>query len=281
MNPASSDPAANEQYTGRNKEVVRPDRHVTRCARTSENGTGMTLKVLFAGVDGTGKTASLNALVPRLDAHYRVLRLGNSGYFWSHRGLDEPLIGPRVLAQIDRARELANRFHLYGVFLVGVFLFKFLVAKYFERFRDVDLVMHESDPLIHPTVFVGYHFPWLRRTSLQWRFRTLSRLIGSPRKTLILFLEADVSVSLARVERRTAEGGPPLDPHENFEDLTALKADFDETVRSAEREGYSVLRVDTSTKSVDEVASQIDSAIRDRLSGRSESPRPETAHGLP
>ena len=225
----------------------------------------MKLKILFAGIDGTGKTTCLDALVSVIDPTHCVMRVGSSGYFLTHRGVRRELVSRELQDQIDRIGQRARRWRIYGFFLIVNFLFKFLSSKYFQAVRDADVVMFETDTLLHPAVVITYHFPFMRRVSAKVRFRAVRLMFGGRRNTTIVYFEANPATSVERILRREAETGMPVEPHENLEDLTALKEEFEKVVEAAIAAGYDVVWVDTNDHSAEEVARIVEQALRDRL----------------
>jgi thymidylate kinase len=225
----------------------------------------MKLKVLFSGIDGTGKTTCLDLVVDRLEADHRVLRVGGSAYFLSFQGVREPLISRKLQRRIFGIGRVADRVHLYGIYLIFNFLFKFISSRYFQFSRKADVVMLETDTLLHPAVVITYHFPWLRRLSPKWRFRTASALFGSRRNTLIVYFEADPAVSVQRILQREILSGTEVQPHENLEDLKMLEQEFEAVLRVASEAGYDVVRVDTNERSAEQVAKEVEAELRKRL----------------
>jgi len=225
----------------------------------------MKLKVLFSGIDGTGKTTCLDLVADRLQSQHRVLRVGGTAYFLAFQGVKEPLISRKLQHRIHRIGSAARRVHLYGVYLVFNFLFKFGSSKYFQFARTADVVMFEADTLLHPAVVITYHFPRLRRLSPKWRFRATSALFGSPRGSLIVYFKADPEVSVDRICQREIREGTAVQPHENVEDLKMLEREFEAVLQVAAEAGYDIVRVDTNERSAEQVANTVEAELRKRL----------------
>jgi thymidylate kinase len=228
----------------------------------------MKQKVLFAGIDGTGKTTCLYALLDRMDPAWRVLKIGFSGTYLVHGGERRRLVSQALQERIEAIGEGSRRFRLYGVFLIFNFLWKYALSKYLQLSQRADVVMFETDTLLHPAVYLTHHFAFARKIPPRWRFRVVSWLFGRRRGTLILYLEADPAVSVERVERREREKGIPVEPHENLRDLSALKLEFERMVAAAVAAGYRVVRIDTTHRSSDEVTALAQQALASALGGR-------------
>lgn len=219
--------------------------------------------MLFAGIDGSGKSTCLDGLVDRLEGELRVLRIGVDGFELFHRGTHRQLVSSeRMEAVGDRVRGT----FLYGFWLMANFARKMFFSRYYEWFGDYDVVMFETDTLLNPSVYIAYHFPWLDRfLPARRRFALLSALFGAPRHTLILYLEVTPEVGLARCERREAEEGYAIEPHENLDDLRVLAATFEEVVAAARRKGYALESIATDALSEKEMIDAAERVVRARL----------------
>lgn len=114
------------------------------------------------------------------------------------------------------------------------YLYKFVVVKYVERFGKCDLMMFEIDFLLHPAVFVAYHFPWTGKISSKLRMRLFSCLYGSKDKSTILHLDIDPVEAVRRIHAR----GEEVQAHENQRDLTTLRAEFARVIAAGRSDGF-------------------------------------------
>jgi len=218
-------------------------------------------RIMFAGIDGSGKTTCMDRVIRRIDPRFRVLRVGVPGPALFVGGQKEALICGSWQERIDRARELSRRFYLYGVFLIFHFTYKFLYVRWLGSFRDSDLVFYETDTLLHPAAVITYHFPVARRLSARWRLRFMSILFGSRKKMLIFYLDVSPETAVRRIQQREVEEGVPIEPHENREDLAALKHQFEQLVAEAEALGYPIVRIEVEQQGLDEVREEVESAL--------------------
>ena len=225
----------------------------------------MKLKVLFAGIDGSGKSSCLDALISRLEPELRVLKIGVESPCLCYRGQKEELINPKWYVRIGRLRERSIRYHVHGIFLIFNFLYKFLCAKYFAAFHKTDVVVFESDTLLHPAVYITYHFPFSKLLSASWRLRLVHLLFGSTQDVVIFYLDTDPELAVERIDRRGIE----IQPHENMQDLTVLRAEFEQVLSAASARGYDILRIDTGAAGPVQAADQAEASVRERLAADS------------
>lgn len=218
-------------------------------------------KVLFAGIDGSGKTTCMDLVLKRMDPRYHVLRIGVSGPELVAGGRGEKLISPAAQRRIRQLGARMRRVHLYGVFLIFHFTYKFLFARWFEIFQEADLVVYETDTLLHPAAVLTYHFPLARRVSPGWRLRLLGLVFASRKTSLRFYLDVTPETAVQRIERREREEGLAAEPHENLDDLRALRAEFEELVTAAEEIGYRIVRIDVNDKDPDAVRDEIERSL--------------------
>lgn len=220
------------------------------------------LRVYFSGIDGSGKTSCLDGLIERLSPPNRVLRIGTTGFLIFEAGRSTRLINS------DRMEALGSKVRgtpLYGFWLICNFLYKFLASKYFAWSADYQVAMLETDMLINPSAYLAFHFPRLCRVlSPATRFRLLHTFFGARRGTVILHLDVTPEVGLARCQSREEEDGYEIEPHENLEDLTLLRAQFEEITQAARDKGYDIVTIDTSDLSRDQMMDAAETEIRKR-----------------
>jgi thymidylate kinase len=221
-------------------------------------------RILFAGIDGSGKTTCLEFLIEKLNRKYRVVKIGPSGPMLFYKGarkklFDNPLYSPRGVA----AALYENRYSR-GLFIAVRFLCNFCVAQYL-RFRcNAELIMHESDTLLHPCVYMTYYLSCTKRLSPQARFSIIHHIFGPKKNSVIFYLAADAETAMERIKRRDTT----FHHHENVDDLKILKTDLDAAVDVALNRGVDIVRIDTNGKSQEAVCEEIATIVQSRLSNR-------------
>lgn len=239
---------------------MEPTTIATRAARAAD--TVENHKVLLAGIDGSGKSTCLDALIDRMqDRDFSVTKVVNKDGSIYRNG-ERKLLYRRFFELVEGARDTSQKFNLYSVFLAVKFLYKLLVIKRVLGDPRTDLTMFEIDLLLHPSVYMTYHFPrlsrWLGRAS---RFRLMTKLTGATPDFSVFYLEVEPAVSMERIRKR----GIRIAKHENVEDLRRLADEFDRVIRVAEEHGYEIVRVNTNDKSLDQVADEIEEVLASRL----------------
>jgi thymidylate kinase len=219
-------------------------------------------KVLLAGIDGSGKSSCLDALIERMQQRdFSVTKVVNKDGSIYRNG-KRTLIYGRFFEMVESSRGFAQKLNIYSIFLAVKFLYKLLVIKHVLRRPITDLTMFEIDLLLHPSVYMTYHFPrlsrWLGRTR---RFRLMTKLTGAAPDFSVFYLEVDPEVSMERIRKR----GIHIARHENVDDLTKLAGEFDSVIAVAEAHGYDVVRVNTNDKNLDQVADEIEGILASRL----------------
>ena len=184
-------------------------------------------RVLLAGIDGSGKSSCLDTLISRFERGYTVTKIVNRDASIERNG-ERRLAFRWLYERLESMRSASLQYRLYGVFLAVKFLYKVLVIKYVLRRDPSDLTMFEIDLLLHPAVYVTYHFPFSRWIGRPLRFRLVSMLTGTNPDDSVFYLETDPDVAMERIRRR----GLHLASHENVQDLTALKEEFDRMIEA-------------------------------------------------
>jgi thymidylate kinase len=228
--------------------------------RTSEIGP---LHVYFSGIDGSGKTSCMEGLIARLSPPNRILRVGTTGVLLLADGESEHLMDSERMQALGRK---VRGTPLYGFWLIGHFVYKFVAAKYFSRSADYQIAMLETDTLINPSAYLSFHFPRLcRLLSPATRFSLLHAFFGARRRTVILYLDVDPIVGVGRCRTREEDTGQVMDPHENVEDLTRVRDQLGEIIQAAQAKGYDLVTIDTSSLSVEQVIDAAETEIRNRV----------------
>ena len=219
-------------------------------------------KVLLAGIDGSGKSSCLDALIERLEPEYSVTKVVNKdGSIYRNGQLK--LIFRRFFEMVEGTRDASQKYNFYSIFLAIKFMYKLLVVKNVLRRPVTDLTMFEIDLLLHPSVYMTYHFPrFCKWVNARTRFRIMSKLTGASPEFSCFYLEADPEVSMERIRKR----GIHIAAHENVEDLRKLKEEFDRVIDVASSCGYRVVRVNTNDKNLAQVTDEIESILSNRLS---------------
>ena len=220
-------------------------------------------KVLFAGIDGSGKTTCLNLLVAKLEERYSIIKIGNHDPYFFYQGTQRSAANNKVYKIMDWLRPVSQRFRCYGLFLVVNFTYKHLLAKYVEWFKRSDIIMYETDVLLHPVVYIRYHFPVSRWISGKLRFKIVKTLFGPGKDCSIFYLDTSPEVAMDRILSR----GGDIHEHENTRDLKKLKVEFDSMLEVVRENGFDIVRVNTNGRTLDEVLKEIQGILEEKLNG--------------
>jgi hypothetical protein len=220
----------------------------------------MKQRALFAGIDGSGKSSSLDQLISIFEKDYCIIKVVNRDGSLIVSG-EKQLVFKRFYRFIEWVRPLSKQYHFYSFFLALKYIYKFLVVKYVERFGKCDLMMYEIDFLLHPAVYVTYHFPWTAKIPSKIRMRLFSGLFGSKEKSTILHLDIDPDEAVRRIHER----GEEVQAHENQSDLTALRAEFERVIVAARSDGFYIHSI-SANQTQSEVVAEAERVLRERLS---------------
>jgi thymidylate kinase len=218
------------------------------------------LKIFFAGIDGSGKSACLDLLISRLNKHSRILKIGAAApeLFW--QGKKETIVGSTVYRLVGNATVNENH-RLRGIFVIFRFVSNFFVRQY-VRLRDKsDIVMCETDTVLHPSVYVTYYHPWTRKLNNSLRFALLNRLFGPRKNSVIFYLDTDPAIAMERIRRRNTT----FDRHENIDDLQALKKQLDDMVDIAVKSGMEICKIDTNNKPLETICEDVERVLTNRF----------------
>jgi thymidylate kinase len=219
----------------------------------------MKQRILFAGIDGSGKSSSLDQLISIFQKDYKIIKVVNSDGSLIVSG-ERQLVFKRFYGFVEWVRPFSKKYHFYSFFLALKYLYKFVVVKYVERFGKCDLMMFEIDFLLHPAVYVTYHFPWTAKISSKRRMRIFSRLYGSKDKSTILHLDIEPDEAVRRIHDR----GEEVQVHENQRDLTKLRAEFDRVIAAGRSDGFYIHTI-SARQSQAEVVAEAERVLRQRL----------------
>lgn len=220
----------------------------------------MKRKIVFSGIDGAGKSTSLDLLISRLDSRYKILKIGFREPYLFYRGKKEVALKYDVQGAIEPIGNFSKKCRCYSMFLVFKFFVKKMLTKYLEIFKRYDVAMYETDTLLHPAVHVTFHFPSSKSLGQKFRLRIASALFGSKKGLAIVFLDADPKITVKRIHKR----GDPIDAHENIRDLEVLRGEFHKMLDVASDAGFDIIRISTDNNSPEQVVNEIEEALEAR-----------------
>lgn len=224
----------------------------------------MDSKVLFAGIDGSGKSSCLDAVIKRLEPEFSILKISNYDPCFYYKGKQTPAFKLKLHSIMDYIRPMSVKYKFYGIFLLINFTYKYVLSKYLELFKKSNIIIYDTDLLLHPAVYITYHFPYSKMVNNSLRFKIVSSLFGSKKKSMIFYLDTKPEIAMERIQIRGIE----IHSHENLEDLEKLRMEFDKVLQVAIKGGYQIFRIDTNARTLNEVVDEVQSIIERNLHGR-------------
>ena len=216
-------------------------------------------EIFVAGIDGSGKTAVLSLLITRLSAKYRILT-NQDGLCLHYRGENTRILKHSWFKATYWLKSSSNR-RMRGLLSLLTFTARQLESKYLKRHGKIDLIVFETDTVLHPAAFSALHFPWIKRVNGRLRFRIFNGLFG-PRKNFVTFyLETDSHIALERILKRDTAA----DPHENIIDLEILRNEFDHMVNIAAKFNIQIDRIDTNLRTVESTVNEMERILKEKL----------------
>jgi hypothetical protein len=177
-------------------------------------------------------------------------------------GIKKKLCDNFLYSAAGGGRRFYENPYLRGVFITLRFLCNFVMAQYL-RFRvGADVIMYESDTLLHPCVYITYYAPWFKRVSIRSRFSIIHHLFGPKRNFIIFYLDADPVTAMERIRGRDTA----VQRHENIHDLGILKRELDCVVEVALTKGVEIVRINTNGRSWNSVREEIAGILKGRFS---------------
>jgi len=205
----------------------------------------------------------MDLLISKLDPKYRILKLSKQGPQLCYKGKEEFILKYHLYWLKEHIRPISIRYHTYGLFLVLNFIYKCIISRYVEVFKKGDILMYETDTLLHPTVYITFHFPLSKYLSQKMRMGIVRMLFGSKKHCLIFYMDTDPKIAMERIRKR----GGNIHAHENTKDLETLKNEFDKMVSVACELGLNIIKINTNNKSPDEITSEIQMIVERHLEG--------------
>lgn len=238
------------------------------------------LKIAITGIDGAGKSTTLNRVVEQLGPEVsRIVTLGRKPY--SVVDNQKRCHYGAITFLVDHLHQVAD--HTYNrravlatnalnVVLQGRFIEPSLVRKV-----QPELVMGARDYLLDSAVYVVVYSRSLKRLDMEDRIGVLKRLSGIEYRNMIFFLTVPPDEAVARIEKRIAEdqSNPYLHErvkwrhmHENPETLDMLQRQYYDAFRFAQSKSpANIYEINTADLPQEEVVGYITDKLRDRLSG--------------
>jgi hypothetical protein len=217
--------------------------------------------ILFAGIDGSGKSTCLDFLIDKLDGQYRIVKIGPSGPLFLCNGTKKKMFDNFLYSPTGLAAAVYENRYSRGVFIAFRFVCNLIVAQYLRCRPEADLIMHESDTLLHPAVYITHYASWAKRLSAGARFSIVHRLFGPKKNFVIFYLAADAGTAMERIKRRNTT----FHRHENLHDLKILKTELDAVVDVALKKGVEIVKIDTNGRSEESVCEEITGIVKERL----------------
>lgn len=205
-------------------------------------------RVSLVGIDSTGKTSSVKSLGD-------VEGIGTIYTFGKYVG-SESRIARISGSLVERLAQFGQQ-HVQrttsGFGYVG-----HLIPYYFEikANRRKDIVVCDRDPIVDPLCFCESYLPKNISGNIRQPLKlALELFFDYP--NLFIYLEASPEVSVQRNKEKKQL-------HEDVDNLTRVRELYDREIFIVEKKGISVARIDTDTKSLDEVIEKVKHTIEEK-----------------
>ena len=218
------------------------------------------VEVFIAGIDGCGKSTLRGVLATRLERKYRVLVRRGDKYCLLHQGSTRELPDLKIVSRVDQFKKKREGSALKPLLLPLSFFSHWLQLRSIKRCADPDVIIHETDRVLHPLAYGALHFSFFGIIPRCYRVAIMSWLFAPSGAYCTYYLGVEPSAALERITKR----GVPLQAHENLRDLALIKAEFAHLIPIAMRSGMDVVSIDTNCKSIACVRDEILGDVADR-----------------
>ncbi len=215
-------------------------------------------KVTFSGIDGSGRSTTIDALSKRLsDMGLKVVHPHRPA-FADLPGCDREYFYNMVNTAVDsthRFLDNRNQRFLTGLLNMGYGWIHRAIERYAIRRYDPDVILVGRNLVLDSAVYCTYYFPVSRSLSPKERIRIASSTYQAKNPDIMLYMDVDPTIAyeriLKRIEDEKKHGAKDRKKwthmHENPEDLKFLRDGFEVTLEFLVQQNHArIVRVDAS-----------------------------------
>ena len=197
-------------------------------------------KVTFSGIDGVGKSTSIDAISNTLVESGMVLihpyrpafTQSSTGRVYFAQRINGVTDWCHNWADTHRKRTLVGLINsIYS--RVATCMESCAISKY-----SPDIILTGRDPVLDPVVYSSFYFPSSRHLSIAQKVRMVRAVNQARMADLLLYMDIDPEIAhnriLKRIENEKREGAKDREKwthmHENPRDLGLLREKFDQTL---------------------------------------------------
>lgn len=223
------------------------------------------LKVSITGIDGSGKTSSINEVIGRLNGLNIALRdvpvdYRNKSFF--------TYVEQRLETVWLWAEKHNNKF-IPGIgYVLTTMLYKPTSFLRYTFNGRPDILVNHRDPIIDSAVYFSFYWRWINkvlRLPPQAKIEWARRIIMEDLPDVVIHLEVDPSLAIARIieKLKKSDKKSVLHLHEAKVILTELQNSYREVIEQAKQEKSSmkIFRLDTGQTSQEEIGLEISKII--------------------
>lgn len=211
-------------------------------------------KISVVGLDGSGKSTSLDILVKQHIQSATVLDPSATLYDFEAWQVCHVPLGRRIAAFVDRktlSGEKVNSRLLQGLIYasimgLGSHPFQWWLAMKYKP----EVIVKERDTPIDGAVYTPFYFPASGRLTAEQRVWLISHVLRHKLPEQVVYIDVEPEVALARIHRSLEEKAwtkrkkkPHL--HETLDGLTFLRRNYYEVLEAAAAAGTGVTIVNT------------------------------------
>lgn len=215
-------------------------------------------KVTFSGIDGSGKSTSIDVISSTLAESGLVLihpyrpafaDLAKKGRIYFSNKLNRVTDYCHDKADDHRIKNLVGLINvIYS--RVATSIERNAIKKY-----NPDLILLGRDPVLDPLAYSSYYFPFTQDMSIEEKVRITLSINQASTANLLFYMDIDPEVAydriLKRIEREKRDGAKDrakwVHMHENPEELQFLKYQFEQALPFLEKKlGINIIRIDAS-----------------------------------
>ena len=235
----------------------------------------MAYRVSISGIDGCGKTTSLNQVVDHYAKEVTVAILGRPMYI--QRGSEKSYIAKGLNDISDKTHMFFDKLNFrlgIGVLHVSYEVVQELILSQLLTNRyNPSLILIDRDPILDSAVYSTYYLPLTKHISSELRLKLAKYVLHKDYPNLLLFMTLPIETALGRIDKKLIEqqydgnskGKKIKHLHENAEDLIEISKYFEECLSILIGKGVNIKAIGAQQEQevvVNELIRNIDDVIK-------------------
>lgn len=249
------------------------------------------LTVVVTGIDGSGKSTTVEKVVNNIGGELRIIKPGPSRPVYSVVDGKKQYHYRELIRMVDALHGFADRLGnsncVCAVNAFHVLVQSRIVEPRLTETIKPELVIGARDSLIDPAVYAIFYSPKLASLDIPSRISFLERLTGASFREIIFFLTINGQEAVNRIDNRMrveqkdtsqVERAKWRHMHETMSNLDRLNQEYCQVIKEVQRRSRAkVFEINTGLLPQDEVAALITFNIRAKIAQKRFQISPKTS----